>query len=237
MSQHDECVVVCDKRQNIYERDLNWLDKRVTRAGLEKFGDFIDLTICIRQPQRLAAFAKDFADTFNLKSDIPQLPNTDSSFVFERIVWKDITPAYECIRKYAIAAFKKLKTVGESASDIVYLVTSSKLGLYLVDQFKALNIEVNHVFEETGDAHKQHKRAFWMGDGRLKLCTIHSFKGWELQNVVLIIPPNDTNDCGNLDSLIYTALTRVKHNIIVLNQNKKYFAFGSKYPSHWSDNN
>ncbi len=236
LSQHDELVVVCDKRQNIYERDLNWLDKRITRAGLEKFGDYIDLTVSIRQPPRLAAFSKDFADSFELRSDISQVPNPEASFVFERIIWKEIAPSYESVTRYAIAAFKKLKNSGESASDIIFLVSNVKVGLALVEQFKSLNIEVNHVFEDAEADSKTHKRAFWMGDGRLKICTIHSFKGWELQNVVLVIPPYEEDEHVSLDSLIYTALTRVKHNIIVLNQNKKYSSFGAKYPSGWDQN-
>jgi hypothetical protein len=48
---------------------------------------------------------------------------------------------------------------------------------------------VNHVFEDDYDKKiHRHKKAFWMGDSRLKMSTIHSFKGWEVPNVIVVIP-------------------------------------------------
>jgi len=39
LTDRDEVVVVCDKKQNIYGQTTAWLDKR--RRGVEKFGDWI----------------------------------------------------------------------------------------------------------------------------------------------------------------------------------------------------
>ena len=50
------------------------------------------------------------------------------------------------------------------------------------------NVSVNHVFEENDEKWHRHKKAFWMGDSRLKMSTIHSFKGWEVPNVIVVIP-------------------------------------------------
>jgi len=73
-------------------------------------------------------------------------------------------------------------------SDIIVLVHSHKIGWKLVESFKSIG--VNHVFEEdVENPTHRHKKSFWMGDSRLKISTIHSFKGWELTNVILLISP------------------------------------------------
>ena len=101
---------------------------------------------------------------------------------------------------------------------------------------KNKNIEVNHVFEEDDEARfHPHKKAFWMGDSRLKMSTIHSFKGWELLNIILFIPERTPENNKKLDAIVYTALTRTRENVIILNSNKRYNSFGEKFPKNWKD--
>lgn len=65
-----------------------------------------------------------------------------------------------------------------------------------------------------------------MGDSRLKMSTIHSFKGWELTNIIIITPESHINLSEDLDKLIYTALTRARQNLIVFNRHPKYRLYG-----------
>ncbi|MNY72039.1 hypothetical protein D3C86_2105030 [compost metagenome] len=65
-----------------------------------------------------------------------------------------------------------------------------------------------------------------MGDGRLKMCTIHSYKGWESLNIVLFIPPSHP-DLEALDAIVYTAMTRARQKLYVLNAHPRYASFGS----------
>ena len=51
------------------------------------------------------------------------------------------------------------------------------------------------------------KMAFYKGDTRIKVCTIHSFKGWESKAILLFI--NKAEEVHDY-SLIYTGLTRLK---------------------------
>jgi len=91
------------------------------------------------------------------------------------------------------------------------------MSIEAVKSFNKNNIQVNHVFE-TDDQAKFHrnKKAFWLGDSRLKISTIYSFKGWEAIHVIILIPESWKGD-GNLDYLVYTAITRTRKNLIVLN--------------------
>lgn len=76
---------------------------------------------------------------------------------------------------------------------------------------------------------RRNKKAnFWMNPGTVKLSTIHSFKGWEIHTLVLIIENYDENSDStfSMDELIYTGITRCRHNLIVVNLgNLKYHNF------------
>ena len=61
---------------------------------------------------------------------------------------------------------------------------------------------------------------FRMETGKTKLTTVHSFKGWELNTVVLISrEPDETHgkEQVSTEELIYTGITRARLNLIVFN--------------------
>lgn len=234
LSNRDELLVVCDKKQNIYERELDWLDKRSTR-GLDKFTErYIDLTTTFRMPKRVAQLSLDFSETFELNQDL-KVAEIDGAPVHvhsPHIVWQNIED--DSWLQNVDYAFQRLKRERYSVSDMVVLLPTHKKGRDCVDYFKQQSIAVNHVFEDDDEKkYHPHKKAFWMGDGRLKMSTIHSFKGWELLNIVLYIPKHAPESNRRLDAMVYTAITRTRENLIVLNANSRYAKFGERYPKHW----
>ena len=95
--------------------------------------------------------------------------------------------------------------------------------------------------ERLEEIRRNRKFHFWMESGTVKLSTVHSFKGWELQTGILLIDEDDMNDeerkkkgeplkgKETTDELLYTALTRVRENLIVINiGNQKYDGFFRK---------
>lgn len=75
---------------------------------------------------------------------------------------------------------------------------------------------------------KGYKFHFRMNCNTIKLCTTQSFKGWEIDTAILIITPSnaDENESENENELIYTAITRAKNNLIIINiGNQKYRKF------------
>lgn len=237
LTNRDEILIVCDKRQNIFERELDWLDKRVNKAGLEKFREpYIDLTVTFRLPPKVAAMSNEFSEVFKLNQElkVTKLEENPVLLHSQHIVWLNIKE--EDWKAYVFNSFQRLKKEGYSPSDIVILLPNHKLGKLAVELFNEKNIEVNHVFEEDAESsYHLHKKAFWMGDSRLKMSTIHSFKGWELLNIVLFIPLNAPESSTKLDATIYTALTRTRENLIILNANKRYEQFGEKLPKTWNE--
>jgi hypothetical protein len=237
LTERDEMLVVCDKRQNIYERELDWLDKRVTRVGLDKFKTpYIDLTVSFRLPKRVAALANDFSISFNLNQELKvgKFEDLPALLHSQHIIWVEIEPSQWL--DYLHYAYRRLKKEGYSASDMVMLLPTHEVGLKAVDSFHKIRVETNHVFETTSQSSfHPNKRAFWMGDSRLKMSTIHSFKGWELLNIIMYIPDQAAESDTQLDAMVYTALTRTKENLIVLNANPRYQKFGKVFPKTWQD--
>lgn len=79
---------------------------------------------------------------------------------------------------------------------------------------------------------------FSMDTKHLKLSTIHSYKGWESPTVILILAPEYKGDKmqytvkpdENNAELIYTAITRCKENLFILNcGNEKYHQFFNNF--------
>lgn len=85
-------------------------------------------------------------------------------------------------------------------------------------------IEVKKLKTELDLVRKNKKFTFWMNTGTTKLSTIHSFKGWEIQTLFLIIESNgDEEDDFTSDELIYTAITRCRQNLIIINIGNSHY--------------
>jgi Superfamily I DNA and RNA helicases len=237
LTSRDEVVVVCDKKQNIYGREMEWLDKR--RAGVEKFGDWIDLKTIVRLPERIALITKEFSEIFNLNQDVKidkiERPNLFNQFT-EHSVWWNINSNDWLFKIDEAFELIKANATSSHGSDTVILLPDKNFGFDCVSHFeKTKGIQVNHVFESDEDkwSHR-HKKSFWMGDSRLKISTIHSFKGWEVLNVILFIPQEIYGSAELYNRIVYTAMTRTRQNLIVINANNSYFDFGSKLPAFWN---
>lgn len=73
---------------------------------------------------------------------------------------------------------------------------------------------------------KNKKLHFWMNPGTIKLSTIHSFKGWESDTLIVLIEKGADADDPSDDELIYTAITRCRNNLLILNKgNPRYHDF------------
>lgn len=98
--------------------------------------------------------------------------------------------------------------------------------------FEKLSLEItdeDRLRKELEGIRRNKKFNFWMNSGTTKLSTIHSFKGWEIQTLILMIESAvDDGHEFTTDELIYTAITRCRQNLIIINiGNKQYDDFFS----------
>jgi hypothetical protein len=76
---------------------------------------------------------------------------------------------------------------------------------------------------------RREKVFFYAKSGLTKFSTIHSFKGWESDTIVLILDKNRGGYLGS-EELIYTGLTRAKSNLFILNTGaNKYKEFFEEF--------
>ena len=90
--------------------------------------------------------------------------------------------------------------------------------------------------KDLNDVRRAAKTHFTTDCDCIKFSTIHSFKGWEADNVILLIQPEMQENSEfegycvkkreNTPALIYTAITRAKQSLFIFNLgNDKYHSF------------
>jgi hypothetical protein len=72
------------------------------------------------------------------------------------------------------------------------------------------------------------KVAFRMQTGRIKICTIYSFKGWELKRVLVFYHPTGDTQFQNRAALLYTAITRTQEYLTIFNAEPTLSRFGQQ---------
>jgi hypothetical protein len=229
LNNNDELLLVLDEKQNIYSRDNSWTD---SMNGTKFRGRWRILKESYRIPYLLLEKVNLFAEQYLPNIGSTPIPNSyQTDFYDPHYIWRNLNGT--SIVDKVDSAFNWLtRKKGIHPQDIIILLPTHQVGWSLVKYFNEKKIQVNHVFEDDTNDH-QHKRSFWMGDSRLKMSTFHSFKGWELMNVILIIPPDGSGSEPDLDSLIYTSLTRTRSNLIVFNRHSKYVEYGNTWPETW----
>jgi hypothetical protein len=230
-----EFVVFGDEKQNIYDRVLDSEHKPNTTIS----GRWAELNESFRLSDKIAKLASSFQkEYFSKKYDIDDIQVVEQSSLFsdeniEYLKLNNKTPISELTN----TIFGIIKSKNIHSNDVCIL--SSKTGLLRAIDFEIrkrektkTTFETKEIFEklqkqpnnlelELKNVRKNKKFNFWMNPGTSKLSTIHSFKGWEIPTLFLIIDSTESND-----ELIYTAITRCRFNFFIINiDNKKYDIF------------
>jgi superfamily I DNA/RNA helicase len=67
---------------------------------------------------------------------------------------------------------------------------------------------------------RSNKKTFWMGSRGVKICTVHSFKGWESRFTIALLA--DTNhEETSAERLFYVALTRSREGVFMVNTSSR----------------
>jgi hypothetical protein len=126
------------------------------------------------------------------------------------------------------------------------LLHRRKRGESLLDEETRMLNLCTRAREELKKLRRNKKFNYWDNRGLLKLSTIHSFKGWEIDTLILLITNDDeafeSGDDTEVDvfphenftseELIYTAITRCRTNLFVVNfGNEQYDSFFKKWIS------
>jgi len=259
LAEKGEFVLFGDTKQNIYHRDLDH-DKETHTPITGPWNRSLNSGIRFDNP-RIAFLAMDFQKHFfteQITDEIRTQP--ELGFSSERDVeyryFDEKTSSTEiaegCLKIIEKNKLNKGRTVIVSQTylllrDLEQLIrVSQKAPCMTTFETKEVyekilkdndgNINSKHFIDTIKRVRDNKKFHFTMETDQLKLSSIHSYKGWDADNVILIIQsaiqPEDNIDEVEEKSfmerpeLIYTAITRAKQNLFVLNiGNSRYDSF------------
>lgn len=245
-----------DGEQNIYEREMEQETKMPVVPSFtgrwNEINDRISLRIINPQIAILSyQFAKEFVD------DSIQPLNVPNNLVFETYwikYWnvgknkdalsisrniKVIINRFNIIPRNVVVLAGSINILRDVEKCYVDAQTRSMINFETADQYQELKRKQQSatLFQrDLKDIRRAAKTHFTTDCDFIKFSTIHSFKGWEADNVILLLQPEMQGDSAfegycvkdreNTPALIYTALTRAKQNLFIINLgNDKYHSF------------
>ena len=181
-------AIAADARQRLYDEAIRHptalFDERPTVHALDGTA---------RVPPQLHSALNAVAHRWPLPGgDVPTLAEADQlALDFDgrpdpEAAWT-WAPEGECLPT-AVAVVRRRISEGINPSQMVVLVPTHRTGRALEHLLQRVNLDPCTVCVDDPDADRSRKHAFWALDPRLKVSTVHSFKGWEADVVVAVLP-------------------------------------------------
>ncbi len=245
LEEHGEMLVCADEKQNVYNRPLEANDKFPSIPRMK--GRWAILKQSFRMTHRNAELSLAFQRKFMPQLQPDELSGQMNLFDTSKQLYCDLSQEQNPYEKIADLVNTLIKQEFCSPNDICMMASTAETLReidFVLRQLRGNNCttsmcESKEIYEyivqkqldaatrkrELDKVRSVQKYAFRMNKGTIKLCTIHSFKGWEITTAILILTKND-----DADQLIYTAITRAKKNLLIINLgNEKYGDFFSSY--------
>lgn len=251
-----------DGEQNIYDRELDESTKMPTIHNYNGvWGRWSEMservTMRIINPQ-IATLSSNFAIKFMDRNAQPLAIQSLLTFeddhyhikywnvgsekkgleLCKNINW--IIQTYKLNTSDVVVMGESINVLRDIACSYVNLTgMQSMINFETLEQYNELKKQTKNViyFErDLEDIRRAAKTHFTTDCNEIKFSTIHSFKGWESKNVILLLQPEMKDDekfegyyiksRENTPALIYTAITRARNNLFIINLgNKNYDSF------------
>ena len=238
-----------DGEQNIYDRDLENETKMPPIRDCGFSGPWNKMNERISERivnPKIALLSSSFAHAF-ISDENPSI-EIQGNLAFEEYYikywYEDKDVAAESIAKKILQTLencnithKDVVILGES----IMLLRSIESAYTRITQLGCMtNFETEEQYElivngrykdeNLEDVRRAAKTHFTTDCNEIKISTIHSFKGWESKTVVVVLQPesrcqieNEESYVPNNAALIYTALTRARCNLFIINLGNKVY--------------
>ena len=234
-----EMLLCADSTQNVYGV-VPWTGAEMVGAGFR--GKWLELDTSYRMPTSLCALAKQFVTSFLPGADGPPPEPPQGRFDFKtEIRWRHVSSevaAETCVD--SLLAVIQSANPPLAYADLVCLVDCVEVGKQVVKLLAARRIGSIHTFGVGKDAmsieqdSRRKKLAFYKGDARVKVTTVHCYKGLESKAVVLQVSRAKT---ATELALAYAGLTRMKWDdlgcyLTIVNSTPELRAFSDEHALH-----
>lgn len=245
LEEDGEFVVFGDEKQNIYDTKLD-SDKKPNTTIPRRWNK---LDQSFRLSDKILHLSEDFqseffSDKYELDKAIPQqieiafdnstieytMFNEEdslsslSNLIINSVHKNKIQPQNVCVLSHTNQLLRELDfEIRETTGQKTYTTFETQ---EMYDYLKKIYTDERMLKSEIRKIQRNKRFNFWMNAGGMKLSTIHSFKGWEIDTLFLII---DNKSDFETSELLYTALTRCRNKLFILNiDNEKYDKFFSE---------
>lgn len=250
-----EFVVFGDEKQNVYNQKLDKEKKPNTtitgawnmlnesfrlgnkilqlaeRFQNEFFKEKYELDKAIPRQQEIG-FNEENIEYYKFDDNDNDIVVNLSNFIFDKSKENKIQPQNICILAHTNQLLRELDFEIRGITKQKTYTTFETKEMY--ERLKSDKSNKNELKSGIDiDTIRKNKRFnFWMNSGGIKLSTVHSFKGWEIDTLFLIIII-DNKFNHQTKEVIYTALTRCRNKLFILNINNDiYDEFFSESMQH-----
>lgn len=216
LAEGGEMLLCADKTQNIYGMPQAWTDEPMHGSGMR--GRWTELKNSYRLPPSLCALATRFIEEYLSDIENPRpVPAQGQIDYHTELRWIQARPE-ETIDACCDALLEITRRARPQVSfaDLTLIVDNAEIGRAVVARLRQANIHCIDTFEDADEdeAESRHesrrkKLAFFKGDARLKVTTLHSFKGWESRALVVQFAHASSPEAL---ALVYAGITRLKRN-------------------------
>lgn len=235
-----EIVIFGDPAQNVYKRNLDWTTKAI--PGFP--GRWNDLKGSYRFPPAMYPVLKDYYDSFGIADHDSEEPTLAEDGLFDQVELIWYRASTDDMAAVAAEQMRKADLLGIPPMDTAFLALRHEDGLEVLAELTgekrpAQDIDgYVHVFSHDPQNSAHLKKAFWPGHGEKKMCTVHSFQGWEARYVVFLVGPEFVNPAPDstfdYKRTIYVGLSRLAKSeqtstIVIVNTERELDDFFSRH--------
>lgn len=232
-----EILIMYDKAQSIYEGRGIWITDSTQNKGIGFSGPPGNLKVSHRLPESIVHQIDRLSGLFNMKERI--VSKFTQGDLFTKIEWMNILPFDNRTNIILEKINSILNDKISRIEDITIITMQEDTGIEIVNSLSNQPFSISHVYDLSGQGdygqRRNEKWRFQPGKGKLKVCSYHSYKGWESSHIIFLLEEIGEGETKfeEMRKALYIALTRINsfsdsRSFTCIN-NCVYFNYLSKY--------
>lgn len=247
IDNNGELVYFGDEKQNIYKRTMDDINKKPKITGIK--GRWYTLTKSYRTNNQITSIANNFQKEFLSQKYTYEAINSFKLDAATNSILKYYSLSEYCseeqlnesifniIKKFLNIPNDEICIIAPSCNNLRYIDKSYRDFTHLktTTTFEDLDTYLDlkrkypsDILRKVSDRiQKPYKEAFNIYSNNIKLSTIYSIKGLEANTVIVLIENLSKTNENSIEELIYTAITRARKNLIIIDisSNKQFKQF------------
>ncbi|WP_078544717.1 nuclease-related domain-containing DEAD/DEAH box helicase [Litchfieldia alkalitelluris] len=224
-TEQGELFIVYDKAQDLFKHGV-WIEDAVQVKNIGFKGRPGNLKYTHRLPDTMVQKIRDVRKVLKIEAEEILVPREEQISLLQTTFWYNYRANHVHDKLQQLENHIKELRQANDWEDITILTTNEQTGAALVEYFEWHGVRTSHVYDMERQAdHKRRRSEKWKfhgGTGRLKICSFHSYKGWQTPNIVLILDSPTTqyvngniflNGAPNPDTIknaLFISMSRVK---------------------------